>query len=144
MSKYVLDASALLALLNNEPGAQRVRDILPEAVIGAVNVCETVGKLTDGGMSLNDARTSIELINLEVVPFDTELAYKAGSLIVETKKLGLSLGDRACLALGLRLNKTVVTAERLWSRLKLDVSVEVIRGNAATLPEPEAPNHDSE
>lgn len=144
MSEYVLDASALLALLNNEPGAQRVRDILPEAVIGAVNVCETVGKLTDAGMSLDDARTSIELIHLEIVPFDTELAYKAGSLIVETKKLGLSLGDRACLALGLSLNKTVVTAERLWSRLKLDVNVEVIRSNAATLTEPEAPNQEYE
>lgn len=136
MSKYVLDASALLALLNNEPGAQRVKDILSESVIGAVNVCETVGKLTNAGMHLNDARASIELINLEVVAFDVELAYKAGSLIVETKKLGLSLGDRACLALGLMLNQTVVTAEHLWSKLKIDVAVEVIRGSAPTLPEP--------
>ena len=134
MSKYVLDASALLALLNNEPGAKRVKDILPESVIGAVNVCEAAGKLISGGMSLADARTSIELIHLEVVPFDTELAYRAGALIIDTKKLGLSLGDRACLALGLLLDKTVVTAEHLWSRLKLDVAVEVIRGNAPALP----------
>ena len=55
-------------------------------------------------------------------------------MIVETKKLGLSLGDRACLALGLMSNKTVVTAERLWSRLKLGVAIEVIRGNAPALP----------
>ena len=137
MSKYVLDGSALLALLNNEPGAQRVKEIIPESVIGAVNVCEAVGKLTSAGMSIDDARTSIELINLAVVPFDTELAYKAGALIVETKRLGLSLGDRACLALGLILGKTVVTADRLWSKLKIDVTVEVIRGNAPTLPEPE-------
>ena len=134
MSKYVLDASALLALLNNEPGAKRVKDILPESVIGAVNVCEVAGKLISGGMSLADARTSIELIHLEVVPFDTELAYRAGALIIDTKKLGLSLGDRACLALGLLLDKTVVTAEHLWSRLKLNVTVEVIRGNAPALP----------
>lgn len=134
MSKYVLDASSLLALLNNEPGAQRVRDILPEAVIGAVNVCETVGKLTKAGMSLKDARTSIELIQVEVLPFDAELAYKAGALVVETKRLGLSLGDRACLALGLMLNKTVVTADHLWSKLKLEIPVEVIRGNAPALP----------
>jgi ribonuclease VapC len=137
VSKYVLDASALLALLHNEPGAQRVRDIAPESVISAVNVCETVGKLTGAGMSVEDARTSIELIHLEVVPFDTELAYKAGSLIIVTKKLGLSLGDRACLALGITLNKTVVTAEHLWSKLKLDTAVEVIRGNAPALPEPQ-------
>ena len=135
MSKYVLDASALLALLQNEPSAQRVRDIAPESVIGAANVCETIGKLIGAGMSIDDARTSIELINLEVVPFDAELAYKAVALVAETKKLGLSLGDRACLALGMTLNKTVVTAEQLWSRLKFGVSVEVIRGNAPTLAE---------
>ena len=135
MSRYVLDASALLALLNNEAGAQRVKDILPESVIGAVNLCEVVGKLTSGGMSPEDARTSVELISLEVVPFDTALAYKAGMLIGETKKLGLSLGDRACIALGLILNQTVVTAERLWSKLQLDVTVEVIRGHAPALRE---------
>ena len=135
MSKYVLDTSALLALLQNESGAQHVRDIAPESVIGAVNVCEAIGKLTGAGMSFDDARTSIELINLEVVPFDTELAHRAGALVVETKKLGLSLGDRACLALGMKLNQTVVTAEHLWSRLKLDVTVEVIRGNAPALRE---------
>jgi PIN domain nuclease of toxin-antitoxin system len=134
MTKYVLDASALLALLNNEPGSQRVKDVLPESVISAVNVCETVGKLAGAGMSVKDARAGIELINLEVVPFDTELAYQAGALIVTTKKLGLSLGDRACLALGLMLNKTVVTADHLWSKLKIDVTVEVIRDDAATLP----------
>ena len=137
MSKYVLDASALLALLNNEAGAQRVRDILPESVIGAVNVCETIGKLASAGMSLSDARHSVELTDLEVISFDSDCAYKAGALILETKRLGLSLGDRACLALGLILNNTVVTAERLWTKLKLDISVEVIRGNAAALPVPE-------
>ena len=137
MSKYVLDASALLALLNNEAGSQRVKEILPESVIGAVNLCETVAKLTSGGMSVDDARTSIGLITLEIIPFDTELANKAGALIVDTKKLGLSLGDRACLALGLARKNTVVTAEKLWSKLKLDVSVEVIRENAPTLPDSE-------
>ena len=137
MSKYVLDASALLALLNNESGAKRVNDILPESVVGAVNVCEVVGKLTGAGISLDDARTSIELLHLEIVPFDVELAYKAGALIVETKKFGLSLGDRACLALGLMLNRTVVTAEHLWSRLKIGVTVEGIRGNAPALSDPD-------
>ena len=136
MSKYVLDASALLALLNNEPGAKRVNEILQESVIGAVNLCETVGKLTSAGMSLEDARTSIELLHLEVVPLDPELAYRAGALIVETKRYGLSLGDRACLTLGLMMNKTVVTAERSWSTLRLNLTIEVIRGNAPTLSNP--------
>jgi ribonuclease VapC len=138
VSKYVLDASALLALLNNEPGAQRVRDILAESVIGAVNVCETAGKLISAGMSLHDARTSIELLNLEIIPFDAQLAYNAGALAPNTKKLGLSLGDRACLALGMGLDRTVVTADLMWHKLKIQVTVEVIRGNAPALPEPEA------
>ena len=135
MSKYVLDASALLALLNNEPGAQRVKDILPESVVG--NVCETVGKLVSVGMSIDDARTSVALVLPQVIPFDTELAFKTGALITDTKKLGLSLRDRACLALALMRQNTAVTAERVWSKLKLDVTIEVIRGNAAALPEPE-------
>jgi ribonuclease VapC len=137
VSKYVLDASALLALLHNEPGAKRVHDILAHSVIGAVNACETVGKLVSAGMNFDDARTSIELLNIEVIPFDNEAAYKAGNLIAETKKLGLSLGDRACLALGIITQLTVVTAEQSWSKVKLPVALEIIRGNAATLPEPE-------
>ena len=134
MSKYVLDASALLALLNDEPAAQRVNDILPDSVIGAVNLCETVGKLTSAGMNPDDARASVELLNLDVVPFDSELAFKAGALVAETKKLGLSLGDRACLSLGMMRNHTVVTADHLWSRLTIDVAIEVIRGNAVRSP----------
>lgn len=128
MSRYVLDASALLALLNDEPGAHRVREVAPESSIGSVNVCETVGKLIGSGMSPEDARTSIELINLEVVAFDVELAYRAGSLLVATKKLGLSLGDRACLALGTARKSIIVTADQAWARLKLDVDIEIIRG----------------
>jgi ribonuclease VapC len=136
VSEFVLDASALLALLNNEPGAQRVRDILPRSIISAVNLCETVGKLTAAGMRLEDARTSIELLDLDVAPFESVSAYKAGALIVHTRKFGLSLGDRACLGLGLTLKKTVVTAERMWPKLKLGVKVELIREGAATLIEP--------
>lgn len=136
MSKYVLDASALLALLNNEPGSQRVKEILPESVISAVNVSETVGKLTSGGMTLDDARASIELVIPEIIPFDAHLAYKTGGLLIDTKKFGLSLGDRACLALGLDRKNTVVTADKLWTKLKFDLTIEVIRGNAPALPEP--------
>ncbi|HEY2382688.1 MAG TPA: type II toxin-antitoxin system VapC family toxin [Terriglobia bacterium] len=132
MSKYVLDASALLALLNDEPGAQRVEQILPQSVIGAVNVSETAGKLASRGMSPEDVRISIGLLNLEIIPFDRELAFAAGALIVHTKKLGLSLGDRACLALALARNNTAVTAESAWSRLKLGTPIEVIRGRSTS------------
>jgi ribonuclease VapC len=137
VSKYVLDASALLALLNNEPGAKRVEEIVKESVVGAVNACEVVGKLVSSGMSLMDAQASIELTNIEVLSFEEPAAYRAGGLIAETRRLGLSLGDRACLALALIRNLTVVTADQSWSKLKLPVTVEVIRGSAASLPEPE-------
>ena len=127
MSKYVLDASAVLTVLNQEPGKERVEDILGQAAISTVNVAETIGKLMDAGMSDANARASLELLHLEVIEFDIEMARLAGSLKVSTKKQGLSLGDRCCLALGVLRGNTVVTADRLWAKLKLGIQVEVLR-----------------
>ena len=89
-------------------------------------------------MSIEDARTSVALIVPEVIPIEAGLAHKAGGIITDTKTFGLSLGDRACLALALVRQNTAVTAEKLWSKLKIGVTVEVIRGNAPALPEPES------
>jgi len=127
MNEYVLDASALLTILNQEPGKERVEAILGQATVSTVNVAETIGKLLDAGMTGADARASVELLHLEVIDFDLEMAQVAGSLKQSTKKLGLSLGDRCCLALGIVRGSIVVTADRLWSRLRLDVQVEVLR-----------------
>ena len=127
MSKYVLDASAVLALLNQETGKERVEAVLTDACIGAVNYCEVLGKLIDAGMPEQDAQESIELLNVEVVGFDTDLARLAAVLRPTTKKLGLSLGDRSCLALALSRDNTAVTAERVWAKLKLGVKIELIR-----------------
>jgi PIN domain nuclease of toxin-antitoxin system len=127
MSKYVLDASALLTVLNEEPGKERVEAILSQAVVSTVSVAETIGKLLDAGMTEQDSKTSLELLNLEVVDFDLEMARTAGALKSTTKALGLSLGDRCCLALGLARNQGVVTADRSWSKLKLAIDVEVLR-----------------
>jgi PIN domain nuclease of toxin-antitoxin system len=127
MSKYVLDASAVLTVLNQEPGKERVEAILGQAAISTVNVAETIGKLMDAGMSDANARASLELLHLEVIDFDIEMARLAGSLKPATKKLGLSLGDRCCLALGSLRGNTVVTADRLWAKLKLGIHVEVLR-----------------
>ena len=101
MSKYVLDASAVLTILNQEPGKERVEAILGQAAVSTVNVAETIGKLMDAGMSEANARVSLELLHLEVIDFDIEMARLAGSLKPSTRTLGLSLGDRCCLALGL-------------------------------------------
>lgn len=127
MSKYVLDASALLALLNQEKGKDRVKSAVADSVISAVNYCETLGKLIDGGMSDIDAREAVELINLQVIDFDAGLAQIAAALRPKTKMLGLSLGDRSCLALALVRNDTAITAERAWSKLRIGVKIEVIR-----------------
>lgn len=127
MSKYVLDASALLALLNEERGKDRVEAAVADSVISAVNYCETLGKLIDGGMTDTDAREAVELLNLQVIDFDAGLAQIAAALRPKTKMLGLSLGDRSCLALALVRNDVAITAERAWSKVRIGVKIEVIR-----------------
>jgi PIN domain nuclease of toxin-antitoxin system len=86
-----------------------------------------MGKLIDAGLSEDRARESIDLLNIEVVSFDIDLAHVAAKLRTHTKKLGLSLGDRSCLALGLAFQQTVVTAEREWAKLRLALDIEIIR-----------------
>jgi PIN domain nuclease of toxin-antitoxin system len=127
VSKYVLDASAVLALLNQEPGMSRVEAVLADSCMSTVNYCEVLGKLIDAGMPEQDARESVELLNVEIVGFDTDLACLAAVLRPTTKKLGLSLGDRSCLALALSRRNTAVTAERVWPKLKIGVKIELIR-----------------
>lgn len=127
MTPAVLDATALLALLNDEPGAERVAGYVSEAAIGAVNLTEVIGKLAEQGMPEAAIHTALEALGLDIVPFDEDLAYRAGMLHPQTKTLGLSLGDRACLALGQQLSRPVLTADRIWSRLKIGVEVVVIR-----------------
>jgi len=127
MSKYVLDASAVLALLNEETGQDKVEAVIADSVMSAVNYCEVMGKLIDAGVTEEDARESIDLLNVEIISFDTEQAGKAAALRPTTKKLGLSLGDRSCLALGLARRHTVVTAEREWTKLRVGIKIEMIR-----------------
>ena len=127
MSKYVLDASAVLALLNREPGQDRVEALLADSVICAVNYCEVLGKLIEAGLSEVNARECVDLLGIEVIGFDAELASLSASLRSRTKKLGLSLGDRSCLALGIARRHTVVTAEKSWGRLKIGVTIDLIR-----------------
>jgi ribonuclease VapC len=119
MSKYVLDASAILALLNQEPGADQVEAILAESCVSAVNAAEVLTKLIDAGMPDAEALESLNLLGLEVIDFNLELAARAAALRRPTKKKGLSLGDRCCLGLGLATGYEVVTAEREWAKLNL-------------------------
>ena len=127
MSRTVLDASALLALVNGEPGGQTVAENLHESVISAVNLSEVVARMTDLGTSIDRVREHLESLHLEVIPFETEQAYIAGMLRAETRSVGLSLGDRACLALARRLRLPALTADRRWAELDVGIDVQVIR-----------------
>jgi ribonuclease VapC len=126
--KIVLDASALLALLNEEPGYKEVEKALPLAVMSSVNLCEVVSVLTDIGISKGDAEGMVMDVLKEVIPFDAHQALIAASLRKHTKAYGLSLGDRACLALTKSLHATVLTADKIWAKLMISgAHVSVIR-----------------
>jgi ribonuclease VapC len=128
MITVVLDASAVLAMLQGEPGTERVMEaIAAGAGISAVNLAEVVGKLGEHGMPEADIRAALALLQITVEPFTQEDAIRAGLLRLATKSAGLSLGDRACLALALRLAQPVLTADRQWANVTVSVSVEILR-----------------
>jgi ribonuclease VapC len=127
VSETVLDASALLALLQAEPGAERVAAALPRAALSSVNLSEVVAKLADGGLPIEAIRASLGALDLDVRSFDEDSAYEAGGLRPATRAHGLSLADRACLALARRLGATALTADRAWIDLEVGVAVEAIR-----------------
>ena len=126
-NEVVLDASAVLALLKREPGSERVRAVLDRAILGAVNVAEVQSKLVDLGLNRDAAEARIRFLGLIIVAFSEKQAIEAGSLIAETRSLGLSLGDRACLALAIERKATVYTTDRVWKNLNLGIEIEVIR-----------------
>jgi len=126
VSSVVLDASALLALLQDEAGAEIVAARLPEAVISAVNLAEVAGRLVEAGVPIEQCRDALTGLALDVVPFDEEAAYVASELRPATRRAGLSLGDRACLALAMRLDRPALTADRAWKRVRVGVTVELL------------------
>lgn len=123
----VLDSSAVLAVLWAEPGAGKVLTRLESARISAVNAAEVVSRLVDRGASDAAAEAAIPDLMVEVVPFDAAQALAAGLLRRTTRAAGLSLGDRACLALARFDGLPAVTADRAWGDLDLGIAVEVIR-----------------
>lgn len=120
----IVDASAVLALLKQEPFGQFDQGRLFQATISAVNLSEVLEKLCSGGLSKLAAEEAVATLALRVADFDEAQARLAAYLRRQTRRAGLSLADRACLALGQRLGCPVVTADRAWA--SLDVGVEVI------------------
>lgn len=130
MNRIVLDASALLAILKGEAGAEiftRQLDLLASAIVSAVNVAEAHGKLVGQGITPDKAWEAVIVVAHEIVVFDAEQAMIAGELLPQTRSIGLSLGDRACLALGIVRKAPVYTADRAWKDLKLGIPIHSIR-----------------
>ena len=125
MTNAIIDSSAVLALLNNESGSEVVLGLVEGAGLSAVNLAEVVAKLVERGMPLEATRTVLSQIPLEIVTFNEELGYLAGELRLATRKFGLSLGDRACLALARQRGWSAVTADRAWT--ELDIGVEIVQ-----------------
>ena len=124
---HVLDASAILAWAQDEPGGQRVEDVLHAAYLSTVNLSESVAKLVERGASYRPLQFDLSTSGLTLVGFEPGDAYAAGALRAATRRLGLSFGDRACLTLARRLGMPVLTTDRAWATLDLGVTVELIR-----------------
>ena len=125
----VLDASAVLALLFDEPGAAKVRERIHGGLLGTTNLAEITAKLTDKGVPADEAARAVTLLGVEVVPFTEAHAHASSLMRPTTRAAGLSLGDRACLALAITRSLPALTAERRWPEIAeaVGVRVEVIR-----------------
>lgn len=127
MGEQVIDTSALLAHLLDEPGGALLSQDAGPFVLCSVNLAETLTKLVDRGADLDDAMNVVRRLPIEHLDFGREDARRAAELRPMTKERGLSLGDRACLAVADRLGIPVATADRQWVELSLDIDVRLIR-----------------
>lgn len=123
----VWDASALLLLLQQEPGWQELAPRLPASLMSSVNLSEVAAKLMESGGAPGTTREILGGLPIEIHDFTTGLAYQAAELRGPTRDLGLSLGDRACLALGLSLGMPILTGDRAWLELDLGLEIELAR-----------------
>ena len=126
MTEFVLDASALMAMLRDEPGAKKVADAIADACMGVFNYAEVVSYFIYAGMDQNDVDAMLDPLPIKLVPADRDLARLAGHLRGPTVSAGLSLGDRFCLALAKRSGLPAWTADKEWKRIAEAVGVEVV------------------
>jgi ribonuclease VapC len=127
MNSLVFDSSAILAIYYNEPGKKKVRSLLDssEPLISSVNLCEVFTKLLEDGLHGDAIVESFNALEIEVVDFNVDHALKAAELRSVTRHLGLSLGDRACIALAIHEKTAAVTADKSWAELSV-CKIEVI------------------
>jgi PIN domain nuclease of toxin-antitoxin system len=127
VSKIVLDASAILTVLSQERGSAIILPHLPDAAVSTVNLAEVHSKLVSRGVPEEDAWEYACSVAPEIFNFDDHQARLTGALVPQTQTSGLSLGDRACLALGIILQAPVYTTDRAWKNLKLGIKIHVVR-----------------
>ena len=127
MSRFVFDTSAILAIIFEEPGADRALASIHNALITTVNITEALTRCLDKQLSIEAVETFLAAHAMEFVDFGHNLARAAAASRISTKPFGLSLGVRACLALAVREGATVMTADRTWANLDIGCKIEVIR-----------------
>lgn len=128
MNRVILDASALLALINNEKGAEKVEPLIGRAVMSSVNVTEVAGKVYEILGNEEQCKLAIEPFISSIIAFDKVQCYIAASLKSQTKHKGLSLGDCACLAAALHMGLPVYTADKVWAELNIpNIEIHLIR-----------------
>ena len=127
--KVILDASAVLAYLQDESGCEKVEAVLSEgkAIVSAVNYAEVVSKLLESGLPEPSVNVVMDNLELRIEPLDDKQAWKTGVLRMTTREFGLSLGDRACLALAHVKKLSIVTADKQWDKLKTDIKIIQLR-----------------
>ena len=128
MTSVVLDASAVLALIRDEPGADKVVPHIGRAAISAVNLQEVIKELLLSGLDESTIRTVLDELRLDARAHDVDAAYAAAGLHAQTREFGRGLGDRSCLALAMQLGVPALTADREWKKVRVkNLNVEHIR-----------------
>ncbi len=124
----VLDASAILAMLRDEPGADEVAEVIDSALVSVVNEAEVIGKLIWRGQSPEQALDVVGSLPYRLVDLDRDLCRRAGSWWAATKRQGLSVADRCCLALAEREGLHAFTTDASWADISIGVEVHLING----------------
>ena len=127
MTGIVFDTSVAIAILREEPGHKEAERLLGQALISTVNLAEIASFLARSDSSLELIRSVISRFPFQIIPLSQEIAQLAGSLLQHTKKYGISLGDRACLALAISRNLPVLTVDKVWKQLELPIEVKLLR-----------------
>lgn len=128
MTSVVLDASAVLALVRDEPGADKVAPHVGRAAISAVNLQEVIKELLLSGLDEATTRELLDELRLDVRAHDVDAAYAAAGLHDQTRQYGRGLGDRSCLALAMQLDVPALTADREWKKVRVkSLKLEHIR-----------------